>query len=72
MKIGVKAKRRKYFCINFVETTFCSVQVNVYALVLLIKSELSSRRVDDLNYFTEISVVTKKTRWSNSGNGPLL
>ena len=58
MKIGIKARRRKNLLMNFLDTTFWSVQVNVYALLLLIKRKLALRSVDDLNCFTETSLVT--------------
>ena len=37
IKFDIKARTRKTFLINFFDTTFWSVQKNVYALLLLIK-----------------------------------
>ena len=56
MKIGINARTRKNLLFNFFGTTLWSVQVNVYALLLIIKRELASRSVDDLNCFTETSL----------------
>ena len=41
--------------------------MNAYALTMLIKSKLAPTSRDDLNYFTEKSLVTKKNpRWPTS------
>ena len=65
MKIGIKRKRSRQIIIIYFDTSFWSVQVSVY--VLLIKIELATRSVDNLNCFTETLLVAKK-----KPGGPLL
>ena len=60
IKIGIEARTRKYFFINFFDTTFWG-----RASERLCTSIANS--VDDLNWFTAKSLVIKK----NLGRGPL-